>query len=290
MFALCRRFFAPVMAIVLILATLPASAAAPERIISIGAPITEILFKIGLGDKLVAVDLTSRYPTAAAALPKVGYMRALSAEGILSLAPDLMIVSAEAGPPEVLNQLRAAGVRIEMIDETPSMAGLTAKITTVSAITDKPAEGAKLLADVQAQMALLSEALKQSGPQPRVLFLHSITNGPPLAAGAGSLPEALIKLAGGVNAVQGFDGFKPLSVEAATAAAPDVIMVSTGTVEQLGGAQGILALPQVAITPAARLGRVVALDGPLLMGFGPRTPQAIQTLAKSFHPDVKAVQ
>lgn len=258
----------------------------PRRIVTIGAPLTEIVHALGVGEAVVGTDLTSRHPTAAATVPKVGYMRALSAEGMLSLAPDLIIASDQAGPPEVLNQIRAAGVRLELVPEVPTLEGLRDKIATVATLVGRSEAGAALVADLDARLHKVETLLAASGPKPRVLFLLSIANGPPQAAGRDSVPDILITLAGGTNAVDGFPGFRPVSVEAATVAAPDVIMVTATTYDQMGGTEGILALPQVAITPAARSGRVVALDGPLLVGLGPRTPDALMILARAFHPDL----
>jgi iron complex transport system substrate-binding protein len=117
-----------------------------------------------------------------------------------------------------------------------------------------------------------------------VLFLLSIGDGAPLAAGLGTSAAGIIALAGGENAIDGFEGYKPLTPEAAATAAPDVLLVTTRTLEALGGPQAVLARPEIAATKAGRDGRLVALDGLLLLGFGPRTPEAIRALASALHP------
>lgn len=124
--------------------------------------------------------------------------------------------------------------------------------------------------------------------RPSVLFLLSIGGGAPLAAGRGTSAAEIITLAGGRNAVQAFEGFKPLSAEAAIAAAPDVLLVTDRSLAALGGRESLLARPELALTPAGRARRVVAMDGLLLLGFGPRTPDAALRLASALHSPTAA--
>lgn len=260
----------------------------PRRIVSIGGAVTEIVYALGAGEHLVAVDSTSSYPAAARQLPDVGYMRALAAEPILALAPDLVLAAADAGPPVVLRQLKAAGVGVVTIAEDPSPAGVVAKIHAVAAALGRPQAGQRLAARVAAAFAAVRSkvsAVLASHDRPRVLFLLSAGSGSPLAAGTGTSAERIIRLAGGDNAIRGYRGYKPLAPEALVAAAPDVLLVAERTLDILGGARSLLARPAIAATPAGRNRRLVAMDGLLLLGFGPRTPAAIATLATQLHPD-----
>lgn len=262
----------------------PAASAAPARIVSIGGSITEIVHALGMADRLVAVDSTSQYPPAMRDVPSVGYMRRLSAEPIIALAPDLVLAEGDAGPPAVLDQLRSAGIPLVVLPDRPTPEGLLAKIHDVGRALGRDAEAAALAARIEARIAGLREAVARAESRPRILFLLSVGSGAPLAAGAGTAADGIIRLAGGTNAVDGLEGYKPLSPEAAVAAAPEVVLVTERGLDLLGGADALLARPEVAGTPAGRAGRVIAMDGLLLLGFGPRLPQAAARLAAALHP------
>ena len=263
----------------------PASAEA-GRVASIGGSVTEIVYALGQEERIVAVDSTSLYPEAARSHPDVGYMRALSAEPVLATGPDLILAVADAGPPQALDQLRQSGVSVVTVPDEPSLAGVAAKIRAVAEALGVPAAGAVLAEKTTAEAETLRHALADANSRPKVLFLLSAGRGAPLVAGESTSAEAIIELAGGRNAVGGFAGFKPLSPEAAIAAAPDVILTTTRTLEGFGGAEPLLELPALASTPAAAKRRLIALDGLLLLGFGPRTPEAMRELAAALHPEL----
>lgn len=261
------------------LLALAGPAAAAERVVAIGGSITEIVYALGAAEMLAAVDSTSLYPPAARDLPDVGYMRRLSAEPILALGPDLVLAIAEAGPPQVLDQLRSAGIPVETVADVPTPDGVLGKIRAVAGALGRAQAGEALAAKVAAGFAALPAAAAEA-ERPKVLFLLSTGRGAPLAGGQETTADGIIRLAGGRNAIEGFAGYKPLSPEAALAAAPDVILCMDRTVEQMGGAEAILGQPTVAQTPAGRARRLVSMDGLLLLGFGPRTPEAAALLAE----------
>jgi iron complex transport system substrate-binding protein len=253
-------------------------------IISIGGDVTEIVYALGAGDRVIAVDITSRHPRAARDLPQVGYMRQLSAEPILSLSPSLILAIADSGPPQVLDQLRAAGTCLVLVPDEHSPDGVIKKVEAVAAALDRKAQGDALATRLKAEFAALQSSLDAVKDKPRVLFLFSVGEGAPMVGGLHSSADAIIQLAGGRNAIEGFDNFKPASSEGIIAAAPDVVLVTDLTIEKLGGVEGLLQRPDIAQTPAGKARRVVAMDSLLLLGFGPRTPQAIRELATALHP------
>lgn len=263
---------------------------APERLVTIGSDVTEIVFALGAGEMVVAVDSTSRYPEAADARPDLGYLRQLSAEPIIAMAPSLVLVSEEAGPPHVLEQLAAAGVALERITAEPSAAALDAKIEAIGRAIGREAEAAILRERVAVELERLESWTAGLAERPRTLLLIGIGEGRLMAAGAGSSGERIIELADGVNAVQGFAGYKPLSAEAALLAAPEVVVVPSHSLAILGGEAGIAALPQLAMTPAARDGRIVSIDSLLLLGFGPRLAEGAALLAAALHADPAAAR
>ena len=258
------------------------SVAGKRRIVSIGGPVTETVFALGAGADVVAVDTSSVYPAAAAGLPKVGYQRTLSAEGILALLPDLVIVSDEAGPPATLAQLRGAGVRVEQMPGAKTPEAAIARVVAVGKAIGRPTAEhvARMTRDVAAARARVSVA------GPRFVLVYARGAGTLMVAGADTAGAAMVALAGGRNAVAGITGFKPLSPEILIEAAPDVIVVPARGLATLGGEDGLLAVPGVADTPAGRQRRIVAFDDLLLLGFGPRLAEAIDGLSRALRVEV----
>ncbi|WP_235839873.1 heme/hemin ABC transporter substrate-binding protein [Derxia lacustris] len=251
-----------------------------RRIVSVGGALTETLYALGAESELVGVDSTSLHPAAARALPNVGYARTLSAEGLLALAPTLVVATEDAGPPAVLRQLEAARVPLEVLDSSHRYEGLLARVRRLGEITDRRDEATRLI-DRLTQEWRAAQALvrNQPGPAPRVLFILSHVPGQARVAGRGTAADAMLGYAGASNVMAAFDGYKPLTPEAAIAAAPEVLLVTTQGLDAAGGIDGLLALPGLAQTPAGRARRVVAFDALALLGFGPRMPALLGELA-----------
>ncbi|WP_118133929.1 hemin ABC transporter substrate-binding protein [Oceanicella sp. SM1341] len=268
----------------LLAALLTTAAAAQERVVIAGGDLTEIAFALGEGARVVAADTTSNYPAAVEALPKVGYLRALPAEGILAQAPDLMIAGPEAGPPPVLEQLRAAGLEIATGPEGITPDVVPQKIRFVADALGVPERAEPMVAAFEAEMTELAGLAEGFTDHPRVLFLLAVQEGAPLVAGSGTEAGEMIRLAGGVNAVEGIEGYRPMTPEAIIAAAPDVVLMMRDFLGRYGGAEAILARPDIAQTEAGREGRLVAMDGMMLVGYGPRTPAALRELMRALHP------
>jgi iron complex transport system substrate-binding protein len=260
----------------------PAGAVA-RRIVTLGGAVTETVFALGGGAEVVGTDLTSRFPEAASALPRLGYVRQLGAEGVLSLRPDLVLATADAGPPAAIVQVEAAGVAVVRLQEAHGLAPALARIRAVGAAIGRDAAAGALAAAIGADVAAIAAGLP-AGAAPRVLFLLSAGRGAPMAAGSGTAAEAMIALAGGRNAVEGLRQYRALSAAATLAAAPDVIVTTTDTLEGVGGRRRLLALAGIDGTPAARSGRLAAFDALALLGFGPRLPQSLHGLAAALHP------
>ena len=267
-------------------AAVPARAQVPPRIVSVGSAITEIVYALGAEKLLAGVDTTSLYPEAARSLPQVGYMRALSAEGVLSLRPTLVIATTAAGPAATLKQLKATGIEVMILPDHYDYESVVAKIEAVGRVTGKAAEAATLIAQGRAEMKTLAANLISVPARPRVLFLLSMGGGAPQAAGTNTAADGIIRLAGGANAVEAYSGYRPLTPEAVIASRADFVLVTRQTVGALGGIEKILAQPALSQTPAGKAGRVLQFDALLLLGFGPRTPQAATQLAAALHPEL----
>ncbi len=255
---------------------------AAQRVISLGGAVTEMIYALGEQDRLAGVDVTSTVPAAVHRLPKVGYYRAVSAEGLLSLGPDMIIADPDAGPPEVLDQITAVGVCIRKVGHGGSAEAVYARATQIADALGVSAKGETLKAELMTKFEAAT-AGNDEGTKPRVMFLLSAQDGTPVAAGSDTDANAIIELAGGVNAITGFEGYKPLSSEVAASSGADYILMMEHVVESSGGKDKILELPQIKLTPAGNNGNLIAMDGLLLLGFGPRTPDAIQQLSAQFN-------
>ncbi|KGJ05609.1 hemin ABC transporter substrate-binding protein [Paracoccus halophilus] len=248
-----------------------------SRVLSIGGSVTEIVYALGQQDRLVARDTTSNYPAEAQALPDIGYMRQLSAEGVLSVKPDLILAEDGAGPPETIALLKQAGIPFETIPPGTGPGGLADKITAVAEALGVPDTATAPVAALQADLDRLADISADPAQKKRVLFVLFATGGRITASGTGTEADAIIRMAGAENAVQGFEGYKPLTDEAITSAAPDIILTMRrgGAGAEIDAkAEDLLALPAISTTPAARNGAVISMDGLYLLGFGPRTGKA----------------
>ena len=282
---IARLPFAGIACAAALLLLAPPAAADAERIVAVGGSTTEIVFALGASERLVGADTTSIYPAAADALPDVGYVRQLSAEGLLSLSPDLILAGGEAGPDTALAQTEAAGVRIVKLEEGFASEDVYAHIAEVGAALGREAEAAALNEALKQDMdQVLADVAKIEGRKPRVLFLLQAGRGGLLVGGDRTAANAMIELAGGENAAHGFTGYKPFSPEAATEAAPDILLVTDQSIEMLGGTDKLLADPALAATPAGAAKRVVSMDALYLAGFGPRLAHAVRDLAALLHP------
>lgn len=254
-----------------------------SRIVAIGGSVTEIIYALGEEGRLIGRDSTSVYPPEALKLPDTGYIRALSPEGVLSLNPDLILALDGAGPPPALEALKAAGVKTVMIPEGFDRDAIVRKIEAVGAALGVAEKAGPLAAQVKASLDKAVAASQAEGRKTRVLFILSAQNGRIMAAGRNSQADGIITLAGGENVVADIEGYKPVSDEAIIKAAPDVILMMSGTGNHVTSDEAVLALPAIAETPAGKAKRLVRMDGMYLLGFGPRTADAIASLHNALY-------
>lgn len=259
-----------------------------SRVLAIGGSVTEIIYALGQEDRLIARDTTSSYPAEVQQLPDVGYMRALSPEGVMSVKPDLIIAEDGAGPPEAIAVLQEAGIPFESIPSGTDAAGLTAKIEAVAEALGVPEAAEKPVSELQAELAELSKSTEGKDQPKRAMFILSLQGGRVMAAGQGTEADGIIRLAGAENAVQGVEGYKLLTDEAIVAAAPDaIVMMKRGESdsEHGGNADALKAIPALAQIPAVTNNAGIQMDGLYLLGFGPRTAQAAKDLHDAIYGD-----
>lgn len=258
-----------------------------SRIITIGGSITETVFALGAGEQVVAVDQSSTFPASVHALPKVPYIRRLAAEGILSLNPSLIIAGDEASPKTAIQQLRAAGVPVLLIPTESSVNGVITKIEQIAKALSKTQEGEQLITDLKVKLEKSKTLLNQtSGAAPKVMFILSLGQGSPLISGKETEAAKVIKLAGGNNAFQTFSGYKPVSAGAIAASNPDIILMMGNRLEGENAVEKIKQIPGISLTKAAKNNQIYTFDGNYLMGFGPRTGDAVLQLVHLFYPDL----
>jgi len=262
-------------AAVMLLALGTALAGPAPRLVSLSGTISEIVCALGKQSQLVGVDVTSTYPAALEKLPKVGHSRNISAEGVLALTPTLVVGTTESLKPEVAEQLKAAGVKVQLFKQEYSVAGTAKLVNEVAAAFGASAQAPAVIKQLNADLA----KVKKPATAPKVLFIYARGSGTMMVAGTGTQAAKIIELAGGKNAVTDFADFKPLTAEALVTANPDVLLLFDSGLASLGGKAGLLQVPGIAQTTAGKTGRVIEMDGQLLTGFGPRLGQATAELA-----------
>ena len=263
-----------------------------SRIVSLNGDLTEIIFELGLGGMVVGVDVTTTYPPEAAALndqgQTVGFAQQLTAEAVLRFEPTLVIGDQQVAPPEVIEQLRGAGIPVVILETQTTLEGVETKISQVAEILGVPDEGAVLAERVMSEINTARDLATTDDSDPLVAFVY--VRGPQVVFlfGAGMPTQAMIEGAGandaGVEA--GVFGPAPLTPEALVAAAPNVIVLPEAGLEALGGIEAFLALPGVAETPAAQDEAFLAYDEAYFFNLGPRTGQALDEFIRDLYPGI----
>ena len=256
-----------------------------SRIVAVGGTVTEILYDLGVGDRIVGVDLTSNYPPEANQKPKVGYMRALSIEGVLSLGPTLILAIEDSGPPATIDVLSRASIPFVLVPKAHDAAGVAASIRLIADAVGESEKGAALAASVSADLATVEAMLSGVRERRKAVFVLGVGGGAPTVAGSNTAADDMFALAHIDNALAAADGYKSASDEATVAAAPDVVVLMADRSHHLTDEQ-VLAIPAFAGTPAARDGQLVRMGGGYLLNFGPRTAHAVRDLAAAVYPEL----
>ena len=260
----------------------------PQRWVSAGGALSEWVSAMGAQLRLVGVDIISQHPESLKQLPSIGYQRQLSAEGILSLRPDILVGTEEMGPPPVLAEIRRAGVTVEAFSSQPTVAAVQANLQHLGQLLGDPARAAQLFDGyqqrLQAQQIWVSRA-RASQPAPGVLLLLGHTGAKPMVGGRGTAADWLLQQAGARNLATN-EGYKNFSNEVLVALNPDVIVFADRSLSGEAARQALLKEnPALAATRAFREGRLIQLDPTLLVGgLGPRVPDALQSLARALYP------
>lgn len=251
-----------------------------SRIVTLNGDLNEIVYALGYGEAVVGNDLSATFPPGTLDVPKVGYQRALNAEGILSLDPTLVIGNEQAGPPQVLEQVRNAGVPVVILADETSIDGAARKVVMVGEVLGVRDRAAELAERIEAEIAGARELIPERAPRPRIAFIYARGLEILFLAGRETASESLITAAGGVDAgaEAGVTDFAPLTAEGLAAADPEWLILTEDGLESVGGLEGLLAIPGVAQTAAGRERRVLTFDDLAFLGLTPRVGTVLMSL------------
>jgi iron complex transport system substrate-binding protein len=273
--------------IFILLFSLSASAQNPERIITAGSAITEIICALGDCDKIIASDRTSLYPPEIQKLPSIGYRTSISAEGIIALKPTLVILEKDYVNDHVQTQISAVGIKLLVVERSENAEGTKANILKVAATLSRVTEGKKLVSKIEAELSSAATLLASVKNKPRVLCVYN--RGAESVSIAGSHTFAdILKYVGAETAIQGVEGYKPMNAETIISANPDYILFFEAGLQSIGGVEGALKIQGIAQTTAGQKKQIIGMEGIKLSNFGPRLGEAVNELLLLLHPELRA--
>jgi iron complex transport system substrate-binding protein len=257
-----------------------------SRIVAIGGTVTEILYALGLEDRIVGVDQTSNYPAAAAQKPNVGYMRALSPEGVLSLRPSVVIAIEDSGPKDTIDVLERASVPFVLVPKAHDAESVAKTIHFVAEAVGETKKGEALASAIGADLATVAALRDRIKERRKAIFILGMNGDALMVAGSHTGAADIFALAGIDNALAAMEGYKPAGDEATLAAAPEALVMMS---ERSGSVSddAVFAAPALSATPAAKNRRLIRMSGTYLLNFGPRTAHAARDLAAAVYPDLK---
>jgi iron complex transport system substrate-binding protein len=250
---------------------------AQNRIVSVDGTLSELLCALGLENQIVGVDVTSTFPETLKKLPQVGHNRNISAEGVLSLNPTLVVgLESSSLKPEVIAQLKATGKKVQIFSRTYSIDGTKQLVREVAQFFQRSAQGEAIIKSIDTDLAKLKKVI----PTQKGLFIYARGVGSLMVSGEGTPLEKMFQLVGCENAVKGFANYKPLTAEALLLANPDFIILFNSGLESVGGVEGLLKVQGISQTKAGKNRKIIAMDGQLLTGFGIRVGKALVELSE----------
>ena len=251
----------------------------PQRIVSLAPSNTEILFALGLGDKVVGVTDWCNYPPEALDKEKVGGYVTPDIEKIVALNPDLILV-AYGTPMEVINTMVGLGLTVFGI-KTTDLDDLLNDIRTVGEITDKEVEAQALTSEMAVGIKAVTDQTEELEQRPRVFYI--VGHEPSLwTAGSGTFIHELIEKGGGVNICQNITGYAEISIEYVLARDPEIIITSSWP----GIYEWAMNSTELEVTAARQSGSVYTCDDNLVQRPGPRLVEGLEWFAYFIHPEI----
>jgi iron complex transport system substrate-binding protein len=252
-----------------------------KRVISADGSVTEIVYALNAQDLLVGVDTTSRYPGATAKLPSVGYRRTLTAEGLLALTPDAILITPESGPSTTLQRLETSGVKVVRIPEIKHPEDLLTRVELLAKTLNKEEQGALLQRQLEAQIKTL-KTQAASMPDKSALLLLSAGSHGMMIGGRNTQAQMVLDALGLTNAASSVESYKPFNQESVLSMQPQLIIVA----ETQPGSFSLSSWPSLKATPAAQHQKIMTMDSMYLLGVGPRWPEALSEVV-AFTKDTK---
>ena len=261
------------------------------RIVSLSKQLTEMLFALGKGHDIVASDLTSSYPDSAKLLPKVGYHRALNAEGIIAMNPDIVIHSNDIGPLTVIPQLEKVGLHLKTFGGANTFDSAKILLADLGKFFGAETQADSIIKKMDAGMQAVTAAQQTNKDTPTVMIIHygQANNIYFVMSGRNGPGDKMILAAGGKPSKYDAKGAKQISAEAVALSNPDIIIATDFGFDKMGSVENFKTIPGVALTNAAKNNRIYRFEEHDLVYFGPRSPDNILKLMQFIHPaaDVK---
>jgi len=243
-----------------------------SKIVVAGGSITEIVYFLGMEDKLVGVDITSNFPKEAKKLKSIGYLRNLSIEGILSLSPGLVLAEEDIGPPIIVNQLRKTSIDLRIIKEKNNLNGIHNKIVCISKILNTSLEDNKDYVELQKKLYRVKNLKKINSKKiKKILLILMMRGSSPVVAGKNTSGQGFIDMIGHKNSMNDLNGWKPVSSEEIIKKNPDYIIITKRAFKSFSSLDQFLSIPGISSTLAAKKKNIIVKDGMSMLGFGPRT-------------------
>jgi iron complex transport system substrate-binding protein len=255
-----------------------------DRIVCVSKQLTELMFALHQGDKVVGLDLTSTYPPETKNITRVGYHRHLSAEGIISLDPTIVIHQNDVAPPEVMPQVSKVGIPIKVYPSAVNLDSTKILIRMVGKDYGEDTAVERIIKKLDIELAKADSIVKKYPTKPKVLIIHfGQQRNQYFVMGTRGTADAMLKLAGGVNAAD-TSSFRDLSPEVIAREQPDIILATDFGWDRLGGdIEKFKELPGIGLTPAAKNGKIYRIEEHDLVYFGPRTGENVLLIAELIH-------
>ena len=259
----------------------------PQRLIVANSYLAEIVVALGDAATIVAVSGGTEHLTELAKVPRLPGFRQTSAEPMLALSPTRVLIADSFTQPQTLEQLRAAGVQVDLIEADPTPEGVVRRIRLIAKILGRQNEGEALVSKFQREMAEAQAFVARARTHPRALFILAGGGRPTLVGGRNTNTAALLELAGAKNVADAFEGYKAMSQEVMVEVAPEFILTNKEGMNNTDGVPVALRAPGALATPAGKAGRLIWIPNEYLQGMGILTPKGVLVLARQLHPALK---
>ncbi|GAB2476847.1 heme/hemin ABC transporter substrate-binding protein [Algoriphagus taiwanensis] len=256
----------------------------PQKIITAGGTITEIVHSLGFGDRIIATDRTSTYPASMQALPSIGYRNQIKSEGILSLGPEMVLIEEGYLNEEVIAQLESSGIAVKLFPKPKNLEETKFLISNLAKLFEAEEKGNELISSIEQDQKELKEFLSSQSGNPSAAFIMARGPETVFLAGDETFATEMFEMAGIQSASTGFKDFIPLTPEALVAIDPDYLVLFESGIESLGGKDGLAGVQGIKETEAFKNDRILVFDGHYLSAFGPRAGKAALELAKAVRP------